>query len=132
MLHRVANESDRDGALRVLQRAIHSCRLCTGLPAVAVPKVHGSARARVVVVGQALSLAESMDPAARPFDDATGRTFAALAGRGRGHLLRPGPLLSHRARQVLSGQSARRRRPAAATGMLYRRRPWWRRLAEAR
>ena len=76
----VTGESGRDSALRVLHRAIHSCRLCTGLPAVAVPKVHGSARARVVVVGQALSLAESMDPAARPFDDATGRTLRRWLG----------------------------------------------------
>jgi hypothetical protein len=78
--HSVTDVSGRDGALRVLHRAIHSCRLCTGLPTVAVPKVHGSAGARIVVVGQALSLAESIDAAARPFDDATGRTLRRWLG----------------------------------------------------
>lgn len=66
---------NRDEAMRALHAAIHGCRLCTGLPSVATPKVMGSAEARIVVVGQALSLAESIDPAARPFDDATGRTL---------------------------------------------------------
>jgi uracil-DNA glycosylase len=78
--HRVANESERDGALQVLQQAIHRCRLCTGLPGIAVPKVHGSAGAHIMVVGQALSLAESIDPAVRPFDDATGRTLRRWLG----------------------------------------------------
>jgi uracil-DNA glycosylase len=78
--HGVTDESSRDGALCVLHRAIHSCRLCTGLPTVAAPKVHGSAGARIVVVGQALSLAESIDAAARPFDDATGRTLRRWLG----------------------------------------------------
>jgi uracil-DNA glycosylase len=78
--HGVTDESGREGAVRVLHRAIHSCRLCTGLPTVAVPKIHGSAGARIMVVGQALSLAESIDAAARPFDDATGRTLRRWLG----------------------------------------------------
>lgn len=61
--------------MRALQASIHGCRLCVGLPAVATPKVFGMAGARIVVVGQALSLAESIDPAARPFEDASGRTL---------------------------------------------------------
>lgn len=64
---------ERHDALVELQRRIHACRLCVGLPAVATPKVWGSDRARIVIVGQALSLAESVDPLARPFDDETGR-----------------------------------------------------------
>ena len=76
----VATARERDGALQVLQQAIQSCRLCTGLPTVSVPKVRGSAGAGIVVVGQALSLAESIDPAARPFDDGTGRTLRRWLG----------------------------------------------------
>ena len=66
---------DRGAAIRALHAAIHGCRLCAGLPEVATPKVAGHAEARIVVIGQALSLAESIDPAARPFDDETGRTL---------------------------------------------------------
>lgn len=70
----------RDAAFTVLQQAIHECRLCAGLPAVARPKVYGHAQARIVVVGQALSLAESIDPVARPFDDNTGRRLRRWLG----------------------------------------------------
>src|SRR5690242_3274904 len=68
-------ESDRISALTVLQQAIHSCRLCDGLPDVSRPIVHGSASARIVICGQAVSLAESLKPGALPFDDASGRTL---------------------------------------------------------
>jgi uracil-DNA glycosylase len=58
-----------------LQEQIHNCRLCSGLPDVSRPIVFGAASARIVIVGQALSLAESVKPGARPFDDASGRTL---------------------------------------------------------
>lgn len=74
------DEAVRECRLRLLHVAIHGCRLCTGLPAISTPKVAGSASARIVVVGQALSLAESIRPAARPFDDATGRTLRRWLG----------------------------------------------------
>ncbi len=67
--------SDGATALAMLHEAIHNCRLCVGLPAVSRPIVFGTASARIVIVGQALSLAESVKPGARPFDDASGRTL---------------------------------------------------------
>lgn len=81
---------NRGAALSVLQRTIHACRLCAGLPAVSVPKVYGSAEARIVVVGQALSLAESVDPAARPFDDETGRRLRRWLGVDEATFYDPG------------------------------------------
>ena len=66
--------------MRSLHVAIHSCRLCSGLPEMAVPKVAGDAGAPIVVVGQALSLTESADPARRPFEDNTGKLLRIWLG----------------------------------------------------